>query len=235
MDYKISQLRYRLSIAGVDKAEIDYLVSRVMDRAKDKMSAALEAGVSLATQEADQLKARGFMGEISVRPSYDGFEIGTDSGKTDFSTQPFPMLDRLLAGGKTAKDGSTYRVIPIGGSSSKKAEMVKDVSAGVSAADNVKTRPSLTAMANDMAAAFGMSAKQKLKPSSHSMSNSSPSFRVASSKQDKNTQWVIPARQADLTSALSSINSMMAGDISLAIDQSISELEGEINDAERNA
>jgi chorismate mutase len=233
MDQRIQQLRYRLTSAGVDQNKIDDIVASVVDRAKAKLTQSLEAGVSLATQEAEKLKAYDFLADISVRSSHDGFQITSD-GNSDYSTPPFPMLDRLLAKGKTAKDGSTYRVIPIGSGSQPKNIMTKDVSSGIAAASNVKTTSSMTDIANNMAAAFGASAR----PVSRTIEGKprgEVAFRVASSKQDASSSWVIPARNKDMSPALNTINAMMSGEMSNALDGAIAEIEGEIQDVLRDA
>jgi hypothetical protein len=232
METKIQQLKYRLSSAGVDSGEIEYIVAAVMERAQAKLANALEAGVSLAIDEAQRMKAKGFLGDIAVRPSHNGFEITTDSGNQDYSTPPFPMLDKLLAKGKTAKDGSTYRVVPIGGKSVKPAEKQKDVGAGIQAASLVKPKESLTDMTVGMARAFGAGARpQQVRQES---SPAGPvTFRTASSKQNAGSQWVIPARPADMSIAISNINSMMTEDINRAVDSAIAESQSDIDEAIR--
>jgi hypothetical protein len=189
----------------------------------------------MAVGEADRLKAKGFLGDIAVSPTSNGFEITSDSGSIDYSTPPFPMLDKLLARGKTANDGSTYRVIPIGKPSTLPTQRnVKDFQAGVDAAASVKPRGSMTDLTLQMAAAFGMGAKRGIQVEPSKQSSGPVSFRVASSKQNPGSAWVIPARSADMAPALSDINAMMAGDISRAIDSAILELESEIQDVIHN-
>jgi hypothetical protein len=233
METKIQQLKYRLSSAGVDSGEIEYIVATIMDRAQAKLANALEAGVSLAVDEAQKMKAKGFLGDIAVRPNHNGFEITTDSGNQDYSTPPFPMLDKLLAKGKTAKDGSTYRVVPIGGKSVKPAEKQKDVGAGIQAASLVKPKESLTDMTVGMARAFGAGARPQQSKPEITNPTGPVTFRTASSKQNSGSQWVIPARPADMSIAISNINSMMTEDINRAVDSAIAESRSEIDEAIR--
>ena len=233
MEIKIQQLKYRLSSAGVDSGEIDYIVSAIMERAQAKLANALEAGVSLAVDEAQRMKAKGFLGDIAVRPSNNGFEITTDSGRQDYSTPPFPMLDKLLAKGKTAKDGSTYRVIPVGGKSIRPDEKQKDIRSGVHEASLVKSKQSLTDMTVGMAMAFGAGARPQQVRQESITATGQVTFRTASSKQNSGSQWVIPARQADMSAAISNINYMMTEDIDRAVESSIAESESDIADAIR--
>lgn len=230
MDNRIQQLKFRLSSAGVEAGEIDYLVNEIMERAKGILDNTLEAGVSLAVEEANSMGAKDFLKEISIKPTMGGFEITSDSGRSDFSSPPFPMLDKLLARGKTAKDGSTYRVIPIGAPSIKQPQQQKDISSGLHNASLTKNKGSLTDMAASMAGAFGIGAK-KITIQTPSSPGKEVAFRTATSKQDRNSQWVIPARSADMSPALSNINHMMMSDIERAISNAIDNMENEIKDA----
>jgi ElaB/YqjD/DUF883 family membrane-anchored ribosome-binding protein len=236
MDYKINQLRLHLVSQGVPNAEIEDILSSINSSIQDKLTSILSSGISSAAQKAEEIKARGFLGEISIKPSHLGFEITTDSGNMDFSTPEFPMLDRLLARGRTAKDGSTYRVVPIGKNSEQKQVVSKDIQSGMSSVASQKPSKSLTEMVGNMATAFGMGAQKVVQSKSeNSQKPAEVVFRTASSKQDRTRSWVIPKREADLAPAISEINAMMASEIASAIDQAIQEHREEIENAIRDA
>jgi hypothetical protein len=234
IDQKLNSLRYDLINQGADPNEVEFLIDRICERARDIAASALQAGVSKAIDAAQQMKAKGFEGQIAVKHIYNGLEIGTDTGNLDFSTPPFPMLSKLLARGKTSKDGSTYRVIPIGtGASRSSTETVKDVSAGLDVISQTKIKRNMSDMMADMASSFGQGARSIVRTTPSISASNKPTFRIASSKQDANSKWVIPARQADLHPVIQEINSSMKGDIESAIDTAISELKQEIQDVLR--
>jgi len=230
---KIEQLRFRLISSGVDVATADDIIETALSRIKDRVVSSIEAGVNLAFESSSNLKARGFEKDIRVSYGHRGLEIESARGGLDYSTPPFPMLDRLLAKGKTAKDGSLYRVIPLG-SSSKETVVNVDTSESVSQAKEVTARRSLTDMSRQIANAFNTGTKVVSKEII-SKNSSQPNFKTASSKQDRSTQWVIPAREADLTPAISDINAMIAADMERAVDDVLADMEWEVRDAIYNA
>jgi len=235
IDYKVSQLRLYLSSRGVSQDTIETIIDSINSSAQSQIASILENNVFAASQRAEEMRAKGFISEIVVRPTGSGLEITTDSGNHDFSKQPFPMLDRLLAKGKVSKDGSMYKTIPIGSNNKNMTTVVKDVAAGVSSIRDSNDKPrSLTEAVNSMAQSFGLGARPMIK-TSESKPQSQVQFRTASSKQDRNTQWVQPGIDADMTPILNEINATMAADIENAIDSAIREHQMEIDYAIRNA
>jgi hypothetical protein len=183
------------------------------------------------------MRATGFLSDVVVRPSHRGFEIDTSSGNHDFSRQEFPMLSRLLAGGKTSKDGSTYRVIPMGSSNkSQTTKTIKNIQSAIDGMRGVDEFRSLTDAVTNMASYFNSGARVLQNAGQRSpVGRDRVNFKTASSKQDPSKSWVIPKMEADMTPIISEINAMMAADIEKAIDSAIAEHESEINYAIRNA
>ena len=235
IDHKVNQLRAYLSVNGVPNQKIETLIDSINNSVQQRIASVLENGIYSASQRAEELKAKGFISEITVKPSAMGIEIATDSGNQDYSRQPFPMLDSLLARGKVAKDGSLYRTIPIGSASKPMNTTVKDINSGVSAVREIKDKPrSLTEMVTNMAQSFGVGARPIVK-TTEARPQGDITFRTASSKQDRNTRWVKPGYDADMAPILSEINASMAADIQEAIDAAIREHQMEIDDAIRDA
>lgn len=226
---KIEQLRFRLISAGVDTATTDDIVQTALSRIRDRVANSIDAGVNLAVETSSNIKAKGFEKDIKISYNHRGLEIESAKGSLDYSSPPFPMLDRLLAKGKTAKDGSIYRVIPVGSKTSS-LEVSVDTSEALQQARDTTPKRSLTDMSRQVATAFNTGVKVVAKDKKVT-STSQPNFKTASSKQDRSTQWVIPARQADLTPAVTEINAMMAGDMDKAVDDVLSDMEWEIKDA----
>jgi len=230
---RIEQLRFRLISAGVDPATADDIVETALARIRDRIISSVDAGVNLAVETSRDIKARGFDKDVRISYNHRGLEIESTKGSLDYSTPPFPMLDRLLAKGKTAKDGSIYRVIPLG-NKTKSTEVSVDTSDAVQQARDTTPKRSLTEMSRQIASAFNTGVKVTSQEKT-TVSTGQPNFRTASSKQDRSTQWVIPARQADLTPAIADINAMMAGDMERVVDDVLTDMEWEIRDAIYNA
>lgn len=235
IDHKVDRLRAYLSINGVSNQKIETLIDSINYSAQQRIANIVENSIYSASQRAEELNAKGFISEIALRPSGIGLEITTDSGNQDYSKQPFPMLDSLLARGRVAKDGSLYRTIPIGSSSKPTSTTVKDIDSGISAAKDSREKPrSLTEAVVGIAQSFGVGARPILK-TAEAKPQGNITFRTASSKQDRNTRWVRPGYDADMAPILSEINATMAADIQEAIDAAIREHQMEIDDAIRNA
>jgi hypothetical protein len=155
----------------------------------------LDQAMELAIQSGVQKDSSDFINQLRPRP--DAFMIETESGVTDFTEPPYPMLDRLLARGtKPMKDGSgVYRVIPVGGKSGTQKKPIHtnifDAQKAISA-ERYET---------------AVSHYNKVAPK-----NSKVNFRTATSKQNRQTQWVMPEKPKDFTEDLAEINSLLAAD-----------------------
>ena len=239
---EIDRLRQRLRVKNLSESVIDDIcddVSREIsmvtaDILADAMSQAVKVGGDLSsTDMINELKA------VRTGPT---FEIITDSGRTDFSEPPFPMLPKLLKNAKIAQDGSLYKVIPLKKKSSSNRMAVtieaaleninvarriakeqrdaeKETRSGFISPDAMKGMDTFSAM---QAINRSRQKQQKMgQPTSPVVE-----FRTASSKQDASTQWVMPAKQRDATGPLREINMNMHDDIDRAIESIIREHEG---------
>jgi hypothetical protein len=221
---RIEQLRYRLISSGVDVATSDDIINSALNKIQSKMVSSLDSGVNLAFEESVKMRANDFAKDIRVTFSSRGLEIDSAKGSLDYSSPPYPMMDRLLAKGKTAKDGSVYRVIPIGASSIKKISSL-DTSSASDDARSLEPKKSLTEMSRQMAQAFNSG--MKVSTSETKTKSNNVSFRTVSNKQDSGA-WTFPARPADLSPAVSSINAMMRSDFDRAVDEVMEEIESEV-------
>ena len=189
---ELERLKSALRSRGLDEDTIESIVSKVDTEIslalKDKMDEAMD----LAIQSGVQKDSANFINEL--RPRQDAFILDTESGITDFSDPPYPMLDRLLAGGtKPLKDGSgVYKVIPVGAPSSKPKKPIYnnifDTQKAISAERYVNA----------------VSQYNKIAPR-----DSKVKYRTVTSKQNRNTQWVLPAKEKDFTEEIQSINTML--------------------------
>ncbi len=165
------------SIVREAQDEISLELSRVLDNALEQ---AVEAGVEKRSIE--------FINEIRPRP--DAFILETESNTTNFSRPPKPMLDALLSNAKPKKDGTgVYKVIPVGGEPKTPRQPMYASIFDAQKAEIVKRKEAAIAASRARAP------------------KGSVVFRTASSSQDRSTQWVLPAKEADFTDILSNINS----------------------------
>jgi hypothetical protein len=190
--FELQKLRLTLRNKGLDARAIETIVNKAgreisavfEEQGESAMQLAVEAGVAQRSPE--------FINELQIDPT--AMEITTESGNTEFTDPPYPMLSRLLQNAKPMKDGSgVYKVIPVGASGDSRPKVstniydaVKKVSA--ERAENAKRQYSAIVPGGSRAT----------------------QFRTATSKQDANTQWVKPAKTKDFTSDMQSINQELA-------------------------
>lgn len=192
------------------------------DLLADAMIEAVSAGASVSSSD--------FISEVMSFRSGSFFEIGTSSGRSDFSEPPFPMLPKLLQSAKTSISGDLYKVIPIAkrsktSSSVTTEEAIKNINNARAIAKeqrDAETERKGTIIPDPFRGLTSLSEIQSSnRPSAdkqYSIVKEGPiSFRTASSKQNAATQWVKPGRSADLTSSLSDINSNLQDNIDKTI------------------
>jgi hypothetical protein len=164
---------------------------------KEAMEKAIQAGM-----EKRSIK---FIDELKPLPG--AFAIGTSTNRMDYSEPPFPMLPKLLQGGKLNKDGSgIYKIIPVG--KPGKREKISDSLSDIDKAIFVKRLEESKVQYN------------KIVPD-----GSKQNFKTASSKQNPQTQWIRPAKEADFTQTVFNINDELESELKQVIDQVINDYE----------
>ena len=109
--FEIERLKSSLRARGLDEETVETLSRRaemdILAALQDQMNSAMD----LAIQSGVQKDSADFINELRPRPG--AFMLETESGDTDFSDPPYPMLDKLLSkGAKPMKDGSgVYKII----------------------------------------------------------------------------------------------------------------------------
>lgn len=206
----------------------------IFDAVTDAMNEAVNAGGDIMSID--------FIDELRVSRFGGSFEITTDSGRTDFSEPPFPMLPKLLKNAKIAKDGSQYKVIPMKSKNSDSHDMAVTTEAAIQNINNARVlakkekemTSSKSATLADVMQGSDMltsiqsinNARQKHKAIKSNGSNGAIEFRTASSKQDPNTQWVNPGKKIDMSETIRNINNNMQAQIDNIISSVISRYSG---------
>lgn len=209
----ISRLETDLRMAGLDGDEIASMLGAAHRDILDEIIGLVQGAVQEAQQLGMEMGADEFLSQIKLDTHSGYVEITTDSGELDFSTPPTPMLPWLLKNAKVAKDGSMYKVIPVGASSmDQSAKTIKNIDSGISAMRDARPKTA-SDMAAELSAAFGMGASSMVSRPKKDSAPAKPNFRVASSKQDSSTSWVKPAKDLDLTSGIMDINNRLNSSI----------------------
>lgn len=223
----LENLRYKLRSMGIDATTADSMVRDAAEELHDSVMQIVENAVREAEDYGSSIGAEEFLSQIKLDASSGYIEVSTDSGMTDFSQPAYPMLPWLLKNAKTAKDGTRYKIIPIGGtsSSSKPKPQAKDISAGLNAMSGGTL--STTNMAEEMASAFGLGASSGITEIQKPVSLEKPEFRTATSKQDATRQWVLPAKDLDMTGTLMTVNATIRSEVDKACTNIINKYEAE--------
>lgn len=225
-DLEINRLRWNLSNKGWQSQELD----AICDQAAADINTIILDVVSGATAEAieyaEAIGADDFIDDLDIVESGSIFQIRTRSGKTDYSRSRKEMLQHLLKNAKTAQDGSKYKVIPmrdkqkfdIGTSmfdTMKKVDAAQQEAKTAIVDNNQNNR---SARANQMAYQFRQSMKRSMLDDNKKV-NDGPvtGFRTASSKQNADTQWVIPEKDVDMTQFLAELNNRIEDTIEQSV------------------
>ncbi len=189
---EVERLKSSLRSKGLEESAVNGIAAKAMNEINLALQARLDSAMDLAIQSGVQKKSADFINEL--RPRYDAFELETESGRTDFTEPPMPMLDKLLASGaKPMKDGSgVYKVIPVGKPGNRSRTPLY--------ANIFDTQKGIAAERYENAIAQ----YNKVAPK-----GSKVNFRTATSKQNRATQWAQPAKERDFTEDLADINKML--------------------------
>ena len=194
-------------------------IDEIVYRAENDLNIAIVDIVTDNLQRVQQLALEygidDFVENVHIQANGGSFDIAITGGKTDFSTPAVEMLPALLRTGKTSKDGSVYKVIPLPTIREFKTRSLSNVDAVQARAAEVKKERIDRSRALDA----GRMARNLAASTPRAQMNVEitpavgKEFRTATSKQDQTTQWVRPARDINITNELMDINSRMAAQI----------------------
>lgn len=211
----VMSLRQTLRMKNKSADRIDELVHR----AEYDLNVAIVDIVTDNLQQVQQLAIEygidDFVENVHIQANGGSFDIAITGGKTDFSTQAVEMLPDLLKNGKTSKDGSVYRVIPLPTIREYKTRSLSNVDAMQARAADIKKER----IDNNRQLDAGRMARNLAASTPRAQMNVEitpavgKEFRTATSKQDQTTQWVRPARDINITNELMDINSRMDAQI----------------------
>jgi len=240
---EIDSLRQRLTAKNLSGDVVDLICdeasrdisTRTADVLADSLEDAVRAGEAVGSED--------FINELKAVRSGPSFEIITDSGRTDFSEAPFPMLPKLLKNAKVAKDGSLYKVIPMRTKSTgnNMAVTTEAALANINAARRIakeqrdadrdkqesrQVSPDSMKGMDTLSAMQAISRSRQAKPQMTRSNDGVSGFRTASSKQDASSQWVQPGKMRDVSKPLREINMNLHDSIDQVIQDVIQLYDG---------
>jgi len=189
---ELERLRTHLAAQGMEDEHVATVVRRAELDIYAQLQDVMDSAVDNAVQSGVQKESAQFINELRPRPG--AFILETESGMTDFTEPPMPMLDKLLAkGAKPMKDGSgVYKIIPVGKSNSQTKPKIST--------NIFDAQKSIAAERYETAVAQYNRVAPK---------GSKVEFRTATSKQNRATQWVMPEKPKDFTEDLAELNNML--------------------------
>jgi len=243
---EVEGLRQRLRLKNIDEQTINIVCSQVAEEISMASVDLLSGAMEDAVQAGESKKSFQFVSEVKVIQDSHSFRIGTDSGRTDFSEPPFPMLPKLLKNAKTAQDGSLYKVIPIRAKGNKAGQSrttvtteaaLKNINAARRTAKeerDARDKGFVGQLAPDalkgMSTFAALQAINEARKSFPTMKQKSTepvtSFRTASSKQDPAAMWVHPGKSVNMDTTLHDINSRLQYQLDDLINDTINRYEG---------
>lgn len=213
-DTEIDRLRWHLLGSRLDEVDVNFLCYEASVAINEMVSSILESTIEETIIYAESIGAYDFIEDIAIEDIGSSYYITTMSGTTDFSTQDIHNLPNLLKNAKVAKDGSRYRSIPIRDNNSPKPQVAKSMFEQMSSLQQEQKdrRLALNDKVQAVKQAVATSRKNRYNDKSVDVH-----FRAATSKQNPQTQWVIPSKDLDMTQYLQQTNMQLSKSIDEAI------------------
>lgn len=229
---EVDKLRFYLESRSLHPRLVNDILVTAENEISGIVSGSLEIAMEEAVRAGEEMGADDFVQELRGLSVGSNVMVTTDSGQTDFTEPPVPMLPHLLKNAKVASDGSRYKVIPIKQKSPKQNSTGGTVEA-LRALDQARiegaagkqarkhggragTRDILDQAAK-LSGMFNSRSKAPTNKAKNPTTGPAIDFKTASSKQDPNTQWVRPEKRKDMTAALQDINERLSSRVSVAV------------------
>ena len=197
---EIQRLEGYMRIKQIPEEEIRIISSKARAELELEITSLLDKYKEEAKEIGDAKGLDNFVEQVTEIQIGSGFNIGTTSGKTDFTVPPFPMLPKLLKNAKVAKDGTLYKKIPM-----KQKTKVSSINAMKKMNSNLKR-----------------GSRNKASKKDERYSGGAPTdFRMATSKQDASTKWIHPGKEGNMGPVLADMNARLEAEIDNIIQQVI--------------
>lgn len=215
-ELELSRLKWRLQDRGYTHMQSDMICDAAREEIATSTIETITAATADAVTYAESIGAEEFISDIDVVPEGSSFSIRTRSGKTDYSTERVENLNNLLKNAKTSSDGSRYKVIPIKNKpkmgTSSFNNMIDQNKAAAAAREALKEKRGATVSQRATAVAEQFRASISSAMTLNKQSGD-VTFRTASSKQNSESDWVIPEKDRDMTQYLIQLNEQIRDSI----------------------
>ena len=227
-DAELNRLRWRLHDLGWSYSDVDAIIEQAEADVDQIIVDVVTDAVAKATDYAIDLGAEEFIEDMEVEEFGGFYRITTASGRTDFSEPEKKMLPHLLQNAEANPEtGIKSKVIPVGARGSKK-DIFSVMRARQSEITAKREELLLNTARSDRAAMMAArfrdiidsslaTRRQERQAQNTRMDGSEVKFRTASSTQDPENDWVIPAKEMDMTGFLMSLNTEMQEAVNYAI------------------
>jgi hypothetical protein len=240
---EVDRLKHTLRMAGLSMDEINEIGNLAMQDIDNTVFDIVEQYLNQTRDIVMSLGGAELADEIRSMKRGPQFIITTESGVTDFSTPPFPMLPALLKNPDISSKGEMFKVIPLTKQHKPKMTSIFDVYRDRNAEqrqamldrkakwDDVRTADAISRKSlhfSGLAQAKRYLAKRQMaNKEDHNMNSKEPAvFKTAHSKQDPNLDWVLPAQDLNITNILNDVNSKLEDDVDRAIVSIVNEYGG---------
>ena len=232
IDQELNILKGDMQMDNVLEAyEIEDLIEGAYKEVQESILLQVSASITELSEYALNLGAEEFLVDMSVEETASGWQIGTMSGVLDYSTQPIQMLPRLLSNAKTSKSGELYKVVPINKDKrqdektsttdiftamKRRQDKIDTARAELHRRVSVRNERSRVLadqftdiLAQQMASSqrnISEALDQKQMRENSSSGETKVEFRTATSKQNPETDWVIPGKDLDMSDKVRQVN-----------------------------
>lgn len=190
--FELDRLRQTLLSKGLPDGVVEGIVNKANADIQVAMRQHAESAMQRAIEVGVQKDSAEFINQLQVDSNL--MQVITESGNMNFPEPPKPMLPFLLKNAKPMNDGSgVYKVIPVGSSGHKPKQ----------------TSTSIYDSWKQINAERAEAARDQYK----GVAPKASKFRTATSKQDPNSRWVIPAKDKDFADDVRNINQELEANI----------------------
>lgn len=209
---EVDRLRSSLVYAGMDNNQANDICDLASESIVEMLADLVSGFVDQALSYAIDIGADEFVNDIQIIPDAHGlYKISTHSGNMDYSRERKEMLPNLLKNSKVSKSGNRYKVIPMGDKNKTAHSMFSVLQAKQDIID--ETRQAIREQARNKSLGITRDLRagvyQKLDRPTSQPHSEDVEFRTASDKQNPGTSWVIPEKDADMTSYINELNQQL--------------------------
>ena len=183
--FELDKLRNTLRNKGLNDNTIEAIVARANGEINQAMRDQAESAMQLAIESGVEKESSDFISELQLDPNM--MQLIRESGNMNFPEPPKPMLPQLLKNAKPTKDGTAvYKVIPVGTPG--------------------KNKPKVSMNIYDSMKQVNAERIENAKRQYAAVAPEGSKFRTATSKQNPDTQWVMPGKENDFSEEMRNIN-----------------------------